>query len=205
MIRLARGKLPGARAAIARAAQHIEAPVLTAYVATYYDLFWLLDEGQRALLLRLGPSYFDDDRATWGLALAGTHALEGHGALARTYADSARIALEAQLRSTPDDAQLHVLRGTALAYLGQKDEAIREGRRSVELLPASTNAFAGPYMQHQLARIYIMTGEYDQAVDALEPLLKLPYFLSPGWLRIDPTFAPLRGNPRFERLVMGTP
>jgi hypothetical protein len=34
----------------------------------------------------------------------------------------------------------------------------------------------------------------------LEPLLKMPYYLSPGWLKIDPTFAPLRGNPRFERL-----
>jgi hypothetical protein len=39
------------------------------------------------------------------------------------------------------------------------------------------------------------------ALDRLEPLLKIPYFLSPGWLRIDPTFAPLKGNPRFERLA----
>jgi hypothetical protein len=93
-----------------------------------------------------------------------------------------------------------VLLGTALAYLGRK-EAIREGRRSVELLPVSANAFHGPYMQHQLARIYILTGEYDQAVEALEPLLKLPYLLSPGWLRIDPTFDPLREHPRFRKLV----
>jgi hypothetical protein len=88
-----------------------------------------------------------------------------------------------------------------LAYLGREDEAIREGRRGVELLPVSANAFNGPYMQHQLARIYILTGKYDQAVEALEPLLKLPYFLSPGWLRIDPAFDPLRENPRFRKVV----
>jgi hypothetical protein len=78
-----------------------------------------------------------------------------------------------------------------------------EGRRGVELLPVSANAFNGPYMQHQLSRIYILTGKYDQAVETLEPLLKLPYFLSPGWLRINPTFDPLRSNPRFKRLVQG--
>jgi TolB-like protein/tetratricopeptide (TPR) repeat protein len=201
MIRLARGDLPGAREVLARAAGQIEAPVLVAYVSTYYDLFWLLDDAQRALLFRLGPDYFDGDRGSWGLALAGAHALAGHAALARAYADSARTAFEQQLRSTPDGAQLHVLLGTALAYLGRKDEAIREGKRSLALSPLEANSFSSPYYQHQLARIYILTGEYDQAVEALEPLLKLPYFLSPGWLKVDPTFDPLRGNPRFRKLA----
>ena len=59
-------------------------------------------------------------------------------------------------------------------------------------------------MQHQLARIYTVVGEPDKAVDQLEALLKMPYFLSPGWLRIDPNFAPLRGNPRFQKLVAGS-
>jgi hypothetical protein len=59
------------------------------------------------------------------------------------------------------------------------------------------------YIQHQLVRIYLLVGEPEKALDQLEPLLKMPYYLSPGWLRIDPTFAPLKGNPRFERLVAG--
>jgi hypothetical protein len=59
----------------------------------------------------------------------------------------------------------------------------------------------GSYVQHQLARIYILTGNQNKAIDALEPLLRTPYFLSPAWLRIDPNFAPLKGNPRFERLI----
>src|SRR4029077_1647149 len=50
---------------------------------------------------------------------------------------------------------------------------------------------------------YLLVGEPEKALDQLEPLLKMPYYLSPGWLPIDPTFAPLKGNPRFERLVAG--
>ena len=71
------------------------------------------------------------------------------------------------------------------------------------LMPISRDAYAGAYLQHQLARIYLLVGEPEKALDQLEPLLKIPYYLSPGWLKIDPNFAPLRGNPRFERLVAG--
>ena len=58
-------------------------------------------------------------------------------------------------------------------------------------------------MQHQLVRIHLLVGEPVKALDQLEPRLRIPYFLSPGWLRIDPTFAPLKGNPRFGRLLAG--
>jgi hypothetical protein len=50
-------------------------------------------------------------------------------------------------------------------------------------------------IQHQLVRIYLLVSEPEKALDRLEPLLKMPYYLSPGWLKIDPTFAPLRGQP----------
>ena len=60
-------------------------------------------------------------------------------------------------------------------------------------------------MQHQLVRIYIMVGEPEKALDLLGPLLEKPYYLSAAWLRVDPTFDPLRKHPRFQRLVAGGP
>jgi len=163
----------------------------------------VLDEGQQRLLLRLTPTAFDDSRGAWGLALAETYALRGDSARARVYADSARLDYAEQLRATPQDAQLHALHGVALAYLGRTAEAIQEGERGLALLPITKDAFSGAYNQHQLVRIYLLVGEPEQALDRLEPLLKIPYYLSPGWLKIDPTFTPLRGNPRFEQLVTG--
>ena len=175
-----------------------------AFVATYQDLGWELNEAQQRLLRRLTPSAFDGSRGTWGYVLAETYSLHGKPAKARAYADSARVALEEELQGAPRDAQRHAMLGLSLAYLGQKGEAIREGQRGVALKPVSGDAFFGPYLQHQLVRIYLLVGEPEKALDQLEPLLTIPYTLSPGWLKIDPTFAPLRGNPRFERLANRT-
>ena len=75
--------------------------------------------------------------------------------------------------------------------------------RAVALDPVSKDARDGPYFQHQLARIYMLVGEPEKALDQLEPLLKIPSNLSPGWLKIDPNFDSLRKNPRFQKLVAG--
>jgi len=167
------------------------------------DLMWVLDQAQQQLLLRLRPSAFGDDRASWGLALAQTHALQGNAAKARIYADSARLVLDRQLVDAPDNAVRHALRGLALAYAGRPAEAVEAGQRAVQLMPTTKDAYVAPYLQHQLVRIYLLGGEPEKALDQLERLLKIPYILSPGWVSIDPNFASLRGNPRFQRLVKG--
>jgi eukaryotic-like serine/threonine-protein kinase len=201
MVYLARGDLAGARAVLRSLPKEVEPTALVAYFANEFDLFWALTEDQQQLVLRLTPGAFDGDRGAWGIVLAETHALRGDAAAARAYADSARIAFEAQLKDTPQDAQRRVILGLALAYLGQKADAVREGERGAALLPIQRDAFAGTYLQHQLARIYLLVGEPEKALDILEQLLRMPYYLSPGWLKIDPTFQPLRGNPRFEKLI----
>jgi serine/threonine-protein kinase len=200
---LGEGDLARARAVLSAAAREVEPTVLVATVANYQDLVWALNEDQRELLLRLTPSAFDDDRGVWAYCLTQAYALKGDAANVRTYAEEARKAFEEQLRAAPNDAVRRVEVGVALAYLGRKEEAIREGERGVALDPVSKDAATGTYVQHQLARIYILVGEPEKALDRLEPLLKTPYFLSPGWLRIDPNFDPLRGNPRFEKLAAG--
>jgi tetratricopeptide (TPR) repeat protein len=201
MVYLAQGDLEAARRVLAAVPKDMDPTNYVAYIANIWDLYWALTPDQQALLLRLTPRPFDDDVPTWGLSLAATHALHGDDKRARAYADSARAAFEQQLKAAPEDAQRHVLLGVALAYMGRKADAIREGERGVALQPLTKDAYSGAYDQHQLARIYILLGEPEKALDQLEPLLKIPYYLSPEWLKIDPTFAPLRGNARFEKLV----
>jgi serine/threonine-protein kinase len=203
MVALAQGDLAGAQAVVRTALATIEPATLLTFFGNYWDLYWVLDDGQQQQLLALPPSAFDNDRGNWAIVRAQTYGLRGNQALVRAYADSARLVKEEQIRATPGDAQQHAFQGLALAYLGRKAEAIAEGQRAVALVPISRDAYQGSYMQHQLVRIYLLAGEPEKALDQLEPLLKTPYILSPGWLRIDPTFAPLKGNPRFERLIAG--
>ena len=201
MVALAQGDLTGARAVMRSALTTVEPTRLIAFFGYYWDLYWVLDDTQQQQLLALPPSAFDNDRATWAMIRAEIDRLHEHPAEARVYADTARLAFDEQLRAAPEDGQRHAFRGLALAYLGRKEEAIAEGERAVALWPISRDAYQGAYIQHQLVRIYLLVGEPEKALDQLEPLLKMPYYLSAGWLRIDPTFAPLKGNPRFEKLV----
>ena len=91
----------------------------------------------------------------------------------------------------------------ALAYagLGRKADAIRVGRAGAQIVPVSRDALAGTIVLQDLIEVYIRTGEHDAALDQLEYLLSIPSLVSRGMLGIDPLYAPLRGNPRFERLA----
>jgi TolB-like protein/Tfp pilus assembly protein PilF len=201
---LGEGDLAGAHAFLESSARNVEPTALVAFMANYEDLGWALTEEQQQLLLRLTPDAFDADRSAWAICLAQGYALKRDQANIRLYAEEARKANEEQLRGAPNEAQRHAFLGLSLAYLGRKDEAIREGLRAVDLQPISKDAVNGPYARHQLARIYIVTGEQEKAIDQLEELMKVPYFVSPAWLKIDPNFDPLRQNPRFQKLVAGS-
>lgn len=203
MLDLGEGNLAGARRIVDAAAGDVDPDALAAYFAGYWDLGWALDDARQLRALAVGPELYDNDRGAWAIVRTQIHWWRGDSAQARIWADTARREFEAQLREAPNDAQRTSFRGLALAYLGRKTEAIADGERGVALLPPTRDALFGPYLMHQLARIYLLVGEHDKAIYLLEQLLARPYYLSPAWLRIDPTFDPLRGHPRFEKLAAG--
>jgi len=87
------------------------------------------------------------------------------------------------------------------AALGKKNEAIREGRRAVELLPANKDAMNHPKMSKYLAIIYAWTGEKKLALDQLAELTQVPSDVNYGDLRLNPYWDPLRGDRRFDKIV----
>jgi len=115
--------------------------------------------------------------------------------------DSARILLEEAVRLYPNDPRYHSSLGIAYAGLGFKEQAIREGKHAVELLPLSRDAAYGIAYAQDLAIIYAMTGEFDAAINQIEILLKNPSWLSPSWFQVDQRFAPLYDIPAFQQLL----
>ena len=122
--------------------------------------------------------------------------VDAHSAFER-----ARIIAERLVRESPDDAARHGQLGLILAGLGQKDAAIAEGKRAVELLPESQDAFDGLEVTAVLAQIYAWTGERDQAFKLLDHLLVTPNGITVAILKLDPVWNPLRNDPRFQALI----
>jgi len=127
--------------------------------------------------------------------------LMGEPAEARQHFENARALLEKKVRESPDDERLHAASGWAYAHLGLADEALREGRKAVDLLPVSLDAFAGPQYLEDLAEVYTIVGEHDEVLDLLEHLLEIPCWTSIGALRFHRVWDPLREHPRFQALV----
>jgi hypothetical protein len=121
---------------------------------------------------------------------------------ARAYFDSSRVELEALVAAQPDDARYHSALGIAYAGLGRDEDAVREGKRGVELMPVSREAKRGPWRRYELALIYVMTREYRAAVDELEYLVSIPASpVTAPLLRVDPMWDPLRDYPPFQKLI----
>jgi len=122
--------------------------------------------------------------------------------LAQAHYDSARVILESKIQEQPEDERFHSSLGIAYAGLGRKEEAIREGKLAIELYPISKHkAWKGLSRVEEMARIYVLVDEYDMAIDQLEFLLTNPGTMTVHLLRLDPIWAPLRGHPRFQRLL----
>jgi eukaryotic-like serine/threonine-protein kinase len=203
------GDLAGARKALALAHEVTDSTTVVAYVALREFLLWLLDDAQQRLVLTLTPADLDGGRADWAFALAETYWRRGDRRKARAYADTARVAYDPLIQNMSnkaDRAQLAGVQALALAYLGEAHGAVEKGDEALNAAKlARASILQRSYIQFLLARIHLLAEQPEKALDQLEPLLKTSESrITPGWLRIDPTFDPLRGNPRFERLVNGT-
>jgi serine/threonine-protein kinase len=141
--------------------------------------------------LRMPRSFFE------GLAARSRSDATG----AETAFTAARIEMEEIVREQPDYAQALCVLGMIDAALGRKEDALREGRRAVELLPVRKDALAGAAVLTNLAITYAWAGEKDLAIKQLQEVVRIPSPVSYGQLRLHPFWDPLRGDPRFEKIV----
>jgi len=133
---------------------------------------------------------------------------QGDRANAQKAFEQARPAFEAALKEAPESADRHANLGWLYAFMGRKDEAIREGRRAVELKPESKDAYDGAIMNSYLALIYARVEEKDLALPLIERLLKTPgavdsvdYSITVNDLKYRWEWDPLRDDPRFQKLI----
>jgi TolB-like protein/Tfp pilus assembly protein PilF len=120
---------------------------------------------------------------------------------ARSAFTAARAEQEKIIHAQPNYGPPLCVLGLIDAGLGRKEEALREGRRAVELLPAEKDAINGTAMIKYLAMIAAWVGDDDLACEQLAVAIRPPSRLSYGQLKLLPFWDPLRGNPRFEKIV----
>jgi len=120
---------------------------------------------------------------------------------AETAFAAARVEMEEIVRQQPDYAQALCVLGMIDAALGRKEDALGEGRRAVERLPVTKDTLAGAAVLTNLAITYAWAGEKDLAIKQLEEIVQIPGPVSYGQLRLHPFWDPLRGDPRFEKIV----
>jgi TolB-like protein len=127
--------------------------------------------------------------------------IKGDDAAARAAFLAAHTELERTVSEQPGYAPALCVLGLIDAALGRKDEAIREGRRAIEILPITKDSIDGAELVKYMGVIYAWCGEKDLAIEQIAATLKIPNTLSYGNLKLHPFWDSLRGDPRFEKIV----
>ena len=195
------GNLPAARAALAAPA----APAADPSIRYHAVLIEIFDREYEAAFDRIAAAPGDAHQSQWEFVPAAqlraqVHGLRGHASLRRTYYDTARVVAERRVRARPEEPNYHSALGIAYAGLGRPAEAIAEARKAVDKLPVTADAIRALYRLEDLARVYVMVGDYDAALGALTRLMALPGGPSIPFLELDPVWDPLRGRAEFRTL-----
>ena len=174
---------------------------------------WLFNRDYSKLIETLQPALTDlgitaTGRALYREAIGFAQLRSGDKAAANQTLLQARSDLELLKQRDANNPELVAHLGAVNAYLGEKETALRQAENAVALLPASQDAVIGPALEEDLARVEAEVGENDRAIARLQKLLKTPYSsvshtgpITPALLRLHPSWDPLRGDPRFEKLI----
>ena len=174
---------------------------------------WLFNRDYSKLIETLQPALTDlgitaTGRALYREAIGFAQLRSGDKAAANQTLLQARSDLELLKQRDANNPELAAHLGAVNAYLGEKETALRQAENAVALLPASQDAVIGPALEEDLARVEAEVGENDRAIARLQKLLKAPYSsvshtgpITPALLRLHPSWDPLRGDPRFEKLI----
>ncbi|MEX2154955.1 MAG: protein kinase [Gemmatimonadaceae bacterium] len=187
---------------ISDATRHIDTTtILALLVPRFRDLMPLLDESWQMALDRFSLATAQVDSGGYYLAKGELFSRRRDRLRARAYSDSARTVLEARVRGSPGEPFFHAELAFAYAGLGRVDDAVREAELGVQLLPASRDALGNWALAFSMARVYVMAGQFDKAIDELRRELALNGPVSVPMLRVWPDFVPLHSHPRFQALL----
>jgi TolB-like protein/tetratricopeptide (TPR) repeat protein len=145
-----------------------------------------------------------DDPATHSALLLSrgqVQMLMGQGDLARRSYEAARLEFEQLVRRAPDEPGLHRRLGIAYAGLGRRADAVREAKLGCDPMPTTKCGMPHTWCLQDLALVYTMVGQPGEAIARLDDLLSRDGDFTPHLLRLDPTWDPLRSDPRFQALL----
>jgi len=126
---------------------------------------------------------------------------KGDSARATAAFSAARTILEQRLAVKPEDARTLAVLAQVDAGLGRKELAIQEAKHAAELMPISKDVYDGALVLEGLAQVYTWTNESDRAIELLQKLVAMPSYVNYARLKLYPMWNPLRGDPRFEKIV----
>jgi TolB-like protein/Tfp pilus assembly protein PilF len=126
---------------------------------------------------------------------------QGDSARANAAFSAARTILEQRLAVKPEDARTIAVLAQVDAGLGHKELAIQEAQHAVDLMPVSKDIYDGALVLEGLAQVYTWTNEPDRAIELLQKLVEMPSYVNYARLKLHPMWNPLRGDPRFEKIV----